>query len=180
MRHLKSLLIIAFMTLSIGIAQAQKVAHVNYERVVANMPETRALQDELAKISKTYKDDIDEMVNKLKTKLQKYEAESKTQTDAENQKRAQEVQDERTRIAQAEQAAYQEIQQKQQKGLTPIVKKAQEAVQAVAKSREIQYVLDSSAGKGLLVFEGDDLYNALKVKLGLLPDQKPPQNPSAN
>lgn len=180
MRHLKSLLIIAFMTLSLGVAQAQKIAHVNYERVIANMPETRALQVELAKISKTYKDDIDGMINKLKTKLKKYEAEQATQTEAENQARAQEVQQERTRISQAEQAAYQEIQDKQQKGLVPIVKKAEDAVNAVAKSRSIQYVLDASAGRGLLVAEGDDLYNALIVKLGLLPDQKRPENPNTN
>lgn len=178
MKHLKGLLLVAFMSVCF-FAQAQKVAHVNYERVIANMPETRALQTEIAKISKTYKDDIDGMVNKLKAKLKKYESEAKTQTQAINDQRAQEVQGDRSRIAQAEQAAYQEIQEKQQKGLTPIVKKAQAAIDAVAKARGIQYVIDASRGKGLLVAQGDDLYNAMKVKLGLLPDQKPPQNPSA-
>ena len=123
MRNLKSLLLIAFIALSFGAAQAQKVAHVNYERVIANMPETRALQVEIAKISKTYKDDIDGMVNKFKAKLKKYEAEAPTQTDAVNQQRGQEIQQDKSRISQAEQAAYQEIQEKQQKGLGPIVKK---------------------------------------------------------
>ncbi len=51
-------------------------------------------------------------------------------------------------------------------------------MKAVAKSRGIQYVLDSSGGKGLLIAEGDDLYNAMKVKLGLLADLKAPQTPA--
>ena len=59
MRKFKSLLLVAFLTLGMsGIANAQKIGHVVYERVIANMPETRALQAELAKITKTYKDDI--------------------------------------------------------------------------------------------------------------------------
>lgn len=175
MRHFKSLILVAIMTLSLGVAQAQKVAHVNLERVVANMPEFRALQTEIAKISKTYKDDIDSMKKKLQAKVKKYQAEQNTQTEAENQKRAQEVQNDNTRIVQSEQAAYQELQEKNQKGLIPILKKAEEALKAVAKSRSIQYVMDSSGGKGLLIAEGDDLYNAMKVKLGLLADIKPKQ-----
>lgn len=180
MRHLKSLVIITFMTLGLGFANAQKVAHVNLERVVANMPETRALQAEIAKIQKTYRDDLEEMGKKLETKYKKYSGEQASQTEDENQKRAQEIQDDRNKLAQAEQLAYKEIQEKQQKGLIPILQKAEKALKEVAKSRGIQYVLDSSAGKGLLIADGDDLYTAMKIKLGLLEDQKRPENPNAN
>ena len=70
MRKLKSLLLVAILTLGMsGLANAQKVGHVVYERVIANMPETRALQVELAKITKTYKDDIDGMKKKLDDKI---------------------------------------------------------------------------------------------------------------
>ncbi|MBL4604409.1 MAG: OmpH family outer membrane protein, partial [Flavobacteriaceae bacterium] len=74
-----------------GVANAQKVGHVNLERVIANMPETRVLQSEIAKISKTYKDDIDGQVNKFTAKLKKYEAEASTQTQQVNEQRAQEI-----------------------------------------------------------------------------------------
>lgn len=187
MRHLKGLLLVAFMSICF-VAQAQKVAHVNFQRVIANMPETRALQTEIAKISKTYKDDIDGMKNKYVAKLKKYDAEAKTQTDAVNAQRGQEIQEDRAKISQAEQVAYQEIENKNTKELATIEQKILKALKEITKARGIQYVLDSSPRPGgiqgynfkaLLVFDGDDLYNALKVKLGLLPDQKPPQNPNA-
>tara|TARA_R110000787_G_scaffold70646_9_gene157066 strand:+ start:1838 stop:2377 length:540 start_codon:yes stop_codon:yes gene_type:complete len=175
MRKLKSLLIVAFLALGMsGVANAQKVAHVVYERVIANMPETRALQLELAKITKTYKDDIDGMKKKLDDKIKKYTAEQAQQTENTNKQRAQEVQTDNARIQQAEQAAYQDIQEKQNTKLSPIIDKARKAIGEIAKAKGILYVFDASAGRGLLVSEGENLYDAVKTKLGLLADVKKP------
>ncbi len=176
MRKLKSLLIVAFLALGMsGVANAQKVGHVNLERVIANMPETRALQTEIEKISKTYKDDITGMAKKFEAKYKKYSAEQASQTDDVNKQRAEEIQGERNRIQQAEQAAGQDIQQRQQTKLIPILQKAEKAIKEVAKAKGLLYILDGSAGKGLLVADGPDIYEDLKVKLGLLPNQKQPQ-----
>ncbi|MEN8858697.1 MAG: OmpH family outer membrane protein [Flavobacteriaceae bacterium] len=176
MRKLKSLLIVAFLALGMsGVANAQKVGHVNLERVIANMPETRALQTEIEKISKTYKDDITGMAKKFEAKYKKYSAEQASQTDDVNKQRAEEIQGERNRIQQAEQAAGQDIQQRQQTKLIPILQKAEKAIKEVAKAKGLLYILDGSAGKGLLVADGTDIYEDLKVKLGLLPNQKQPQ-----
>jgi len=181
MRKLKSLLIVAFLALGAsGVANAQKVGHVNLERVIANMPETRALQSEIAKITKTYKDDIDGMGKKFEAKYKKYSAEQASQTDDVNKQRAEEIQNERNRIVQAEQAAVQDIQEKQQTKLIPILQKAEKAIKEVAKAKGLLYILDGSAGKGLLVADGTDIYNDLKVKLGLLPDQKRPEPTAQN
>jgi len=179
MRKLKSLLFVAFLALGMtGVANAQKIGHVNLERVIANMPETRALQAEIAKISKTYKDDIDSEKKKLDDKIKKYTAEGSTQTQAVNQQRGQEVQNDNARIQRAEQAAIQDIQEKQQRKLLPILQKAEKALKEVAKAKGLSYILDASAGKGLLVHDdGIDVYDDLKVKLGLLPNQKPQTQP---
>lgn len=181
MRKLKSLLIVAFVALGTsGVANAQKVGHVNLERVIANMPETRTLQGEIAKITKTYKDDLASMGKKLEDKYKKYTAEGPTQTDEVNKQRGEEINGDRNRLAQAEQAAMQDIQEKQQKGLIPILQKAEKAVNAVAAEKGLLYILDASAGKGLLVAKGEDIYDALKAKLGLLPDQKRPEPTAQN
>ena len=142
------------------------------------MPETRALQAELAKITKTYKDDIDGMKKKLDDKIQKYTAEQAQQTEDTNKQRAQEVQVDNSRVQQAEQAAYQDIQEKQNNKLAPIIEKARKAISEVAKAKQILYVLDGSAGRGLLVADGENLYDAVKAKLGLLADMKQPATPS--
>lgn len=62
----------------------------------------------------------------------------------------------------------------------PIISKARDAINEVAKEKQILYVFDASAGRGLLVAEGEDLYEAVKAKLGLLPDQKQPTVPGQN
>jgi len=168
MKNLKSLLLIAVFTLGFAnFASAQKIAHIDTEKLIANMPATKALKAEIEKLGKTYQDDIEGMVKKLQAKIKKYTAEQNTQTQAVNEKRAMEVQEDNKKIEQLKQVAYQEIQKKQQEKLGPILKRAQQAIKDVAATKGIIYVFDSAAGKGLLVFEkGEDLYNAVKAKLG--------------
>ncbi|WP_088323686.1 OmpH family outer membrane protein [Polaribacter tangerinus] len=173
MKNLKTLLLIAVFTLGVaGVANAQKIGHIDYQRVVDNMPETRALGVTLEKIGKTYQDDIEGMKKKLEEKYQKYTAEQATQTPENNKKRAEEVQVDRARLEQAQQAAYQEMQAKQNEGIAPIVKKAEKAIEEVAAAKGILYVFDA---KSLIVKKGEDLYEAVKVKLGLLKDKPLPQ-----
>ena len=57
------------------------------------------------------------------------------------------------------------MQKKQNDLLIPIIEKAQKAIQDVAKEKGIKYVLDSAPGKGLIVFDGEDLLPAVKTKL---------------
>jgi len=167
MKNLKTLLLIAVFTLGIGGAvNAQKVAHIDFQKLITEMPVYKSMTAEIEKLSKTYKNDIDEMAKTLEAKIKKYEAEQGTQTDITNKTRAQEVQQDRLRIQQYEQTAYQELQEKQNKQLNPIIEKAQKAIQEVATAKGFEYVLDATQGKTLLVAKGTDLYSAVKTKLG--------------
>ena len=168
MKHFKTLLLVAIFTIGLGsVASAQKVAHINTDKLLAEMPATKSMKAELEKLNKTYRDDIEAMVKKLQAKMKKYEAEGKSQTQEVNQKRAVEVNQERQLIAQAEQAAGQDMQKKYQEKTLPILKKAEDAIKAVAAEKGIIYVLDAAPGKGLIVYDkGEDIYNAVKTKLG--------------
>lgn len=168
MKHLKTLLLVAIFTIGLGgVANAQKIAHINTDKLLAEMPQTKTLKAELERLGKTYRDDIEGMFKKLEAKIKKYEAEGKSQTQETNQKRAIEVQQERAKIAQAEQAMSQEMSKKYREKTTPILKKAEEAIKAVAAEKGIIYVLDAAPGKGLIVYDkGENIYNAVKAKLG--------------
>ena len=167
MRNLKKLLLIAVFTLGVGgVTNAQKFGHVDFEKLVAEMPETKALKLAVEKLGKTYQDEITGMEKKIEAKIKKYNAEAATQTKETNEKRAIEVQQDRAQWEKARQIAYQEMQKKQADGLNPIIEKAKKAVEDVAASKGIVYVLDASMGKGLLVKKGEDLFNAVKAKLG--------------
>jgi outer membrane protein len=167
MKNLKTLLLIAVFTLGLGgVANAQKTGHIDFEKLVAEMPQTKKLKQDIEKLGKTYQDEIEGMAKKLDAKMKKYTAEQNAQTQEINETRAQEVQQERARYEQLRQTAYQEMQKKQAEGLEPIIEKAQKAIEEVAAAKSILYVLDASVGKGLLVSKGDDLFGAVKTKLG--------------
>jgi len=168
MKHFKTLLLIAVFTLGLGgVANAQKFGHIETDRLIANMPATKAMQVELEKMQKTYKDEITALAKKYEEKLKKYGAEEKAQTQETNAKRKVEVQQDRNRLAQAEQFATQEMQKKYQEKLKPILERAQKAIKEVAAAKGLAYIFDASAGKGLVVFEkGVDIYDAVKTKIG--------------
>ena len=167
MKNLKTLLLIAVFTLGVGgVANAQKVGHIDFEKLVAAMPETKTLKLDMEKLGKTYQDEIVGMEKKLESTRKKYIAESNTQTQATNDTRAKELQQEAAKLEQARRFAYQDMQKKQADELQPIIEKAQKAINEVAASKSILYVLDASQGKGLLVSKGEDLFNAVKTKLG--------------
>ncbi len=166
MRNFKTLLFIAIFTLGTGVANAQKLGHIDFEKLVAEMPATKKLKSDIEKLGKTYQDEIEGMGKKLDAKIKKYTAEQNTQGKEINETRAQEVQQDRARYEQLRQTAYQEMQKKQNDGLVPIIEKARKAIEDVAASKGIIYVLDASVGKGLLVKKGEDLYAAVKAKLG--------------
>ncbi|WP_299669969.1 OmpH family outer membrane protein [uncultured Polaribacter sp.] len=175
MKNFKTLLLIAVFTLGIGgVANAQKIGHIDYQRVIDNMPETRALSVTLEKLGKSYQSEIEGLKKKLEAKVQKYTTEQATQTEATNKQRAQEVQTDKARFDQAQQEAYQDMRRREAQELEPIVKKAEKAIEAIAATKGILYVFDA---KSLIVKKGVDLYDAAKAKLGLLKDKPKQQQP---
>jgi outer membrane protein len=167
MKNFKTLLLIAVFTLGVGgVANAQKMGHIDFEKLVAEMPQTKKLKLDIEKLGKTYQDEVEGMAKKLDSKMKKYTQEQNTQTKEINEIRAKEVQQENARYEQLRQTAYQDMQKKQADGLQPIIEKAQKAIEDVAAAKGILYVLDGSMGKGLLVKKGEDLYGAVKTKLG--------------
>ena len=166
MKLFRNLFVAMALMLAFNSAQAQ-VAHIDSEQLLMAMPETKAMEDELKKVQQTYADEYNAQATALQAKLKKYDAEAPTQTDAKNEERRVEVEGLKTKIQKYAQTADQEIQKKRFDLLKPIVEKAQKAVNDVATEKGIKYVLDSSPGKGLIVFEGEDLMPAVKAKLGI-------------
>jgi len=95
MKNFKSLLLIAVFTLGVaGVSNAQKVGHIDFEKLVAEMPQTKTLKSDIEKLGKTYQDDIEGMGKKIEATQKKYMAESQSQTQQKNEERAQELQGE--------------------------------------------------------------------------------------
>jgi outer membrane protein len=168
MKQFKKLLLVAVFMLGVGgVANAQKIGHVDTAKLFQEMPGTIKMKAELEKMSKTYRDDIGALEKKLQDKLKKYEAEAKAQTPETNAKREAEVRQEAARIQQAKQFATQELQKKEAELSNPLILKAQKAIKDVAADKGLTYIFNSAPGGGLIVFDkGIDIYTAVKAKLG--------------
>ena len=165
MKQFRTLLLIAIITLGFNTVQAQsKVAHISTDLLLSLMPETKTLNADLEKLSKTYESELKAENDKLEAKLKKYEAEVGSQTDEVNQQRSVEVQQDRQNLYQASQIAQQDIAKKRDDKLKPILEKARKAIEDVANEQGFTYVLDAST---IIVANGTDLLPAVKTKLGI-------------
>ena len=125
MKQVRILLVIAVILLGFNNVQAQtKVGHISTDLLLSLMPETKALNTELEKLSKTYENELKAEEGKLQAKLQKYEAEAESQTDEVNQQRGLEIQQDQQNLYKASQIAREDITKKRNEGLTPILEKA--------------------------------------------------------
>ena len=175
MKHFKTLAIAFVLLMSATtFATAQsKVAHIDVQKLMSEMPEMKAAQAQLKKLEHTYSADIQASLKELQTKANAYQTEanglSESQLksrEAEFQKKAEELQGMEANIQQARQSAGEELQKKQQELMGPILEKAQNAIQKVAKTQGFQYVLDATPGAGVLVADGKDLLADVKKELG--------------
>ena len=150
-----------------SMAQAQsKVAHINVQELLMDMPEMKAAEAELQKLSETYRADIEDSMTELRNKYTLYSNESAAKSKEENEKRALELQGYERSIQEAQQTAQQELQKKQADLFGPISEKAKKAIEKVAAAQGFDYVMDATQGSGLIVAQGTDLLAAVKKELG--------------
>ncbi len=148
-------------------AHAQsKVAHINTQQLLSEMPEVIAANKELEKLEKQYATQLETSAKEFDTKVKSYSADAENQTDLINQQRQTELQDLQQRIAEFRQTAAQELQKKQAEMMRPLYDKARAAIETVAKAQSFDYVLDSSTGGSVILAEGKDLMADVKQQLG--------------
>lgn len=166
MKHFKTLVVALVLFVGTQISAQTKIAHIDVQALMTNMPEMKAAQSQLDKIKENYDKEYKTMVQEYQTKLQKYEQEAPTAGEATNEARSKEMQDMGQRIQQYQQSAGKDLEQKQVDLLKPILEKAQKAIQKVAAAKGFQYVLDATNGSGVLVANGTDLLADVKKELG--------------
>ena len=168
MKNLKSLLLATLMIalpMTATFAQS-KIAHIDTQKLISEMPEVIAAQKQIQALEKTYANDIENSIKEYTAKAQAYEAEARNQTDIVNQARQNEMQSMQQNIQKYRETATQDLQKKQTEMLSPLYDKAIDAIKKVAAAQGFEYVLDASIGKGVLVSKGKDLEAEVKVELG--------------
>ena len=168
MKTFRKLLFTAFLALSVSfVSQAQEVAHINAQELVAQMPEFKTANEQLSKMRDSFAKDYEQMIAEFQTKATKFQQEEQTAGDTTNQMRMQELQDLQNRVQQLELNADTELGKKQEELLKPVLEKATNAIQKVARAKGHKYVFDSTMGGGIIMADGPDLMNDVKKELNI-------------
>ena len=167
MKNLKSLLIAILIALPMTFSYAQsKVAHIDTQQLIGQMPEVVAAQKQLEELEKTYTNQIESTYKEFQTKAQSYSADAANQTDVTNQARQKELETMQQNINQYRETAAQDLQKKQVEMMRPLYDKAKTAIEKVASAQGFDYVLDATAGGSVIMAKGKDLMADVKAELG--------------
>ena len=167
MKHLKTLFIAILMAAPMTFASAQsKIAHIDTQKLISEMPEVVAAQKQLEQLEKTYTTEIENTYKEFQTKAQTYSADAANQTDVTNQARQKELETMQQNINQYRETAAQDLQKKQVEIMRPLYDKAKVAIEKVAAAQGFDYVLDASAGGSVIMAKGKDLMADVKADLG--------------
>jgi outer membrane protein len=169
MKKLFKVAIVAVGILMLGnFAKAQtKVGYINFQALIAQMPEAKTVKAQLDTYSKQFTDELAVMQNELQTKGKEFQAQSATMTDAVRSAKQTELQDLQNRLQSYNTTAQQKFEERSNELIKPLTDKARAALTAVAKEKGYTYVLDSSQVQLLVSPDGDDMMAAVKLKMGL-------------
>ena len=92
MNYIKLLVSVAFIAFSTISYTQSKVAHIDSQSLISQMPEVKEAQAQLEKLQKTYQTEIEASMKEYQTKSQTYSADAQNQTEVTNQARAKELQ----------------------------------------------------------------------------------------
>ncbi|HCZ10526.1 MAG: OmpH family outer membrane protein [Flavobacteriaceae bacterium] len=168
MKTIKKILLPLFFLLApFAVVNAQaKVAHIEVQKLISEMPEVIAAQKELKKLEDSYTVELENTYKEFQTKAQDYAAVAANQTEITNEARRKELESMQKNIQEFQQTVSQDLQKKSVDMMQPLIEKAKEAIDRVASNMGYDYVLDSSNGGSVIIAKGKDIMAEVKKELG--------------
>lgn len=148
---------------------AQKLGYFDSSKVLAEMPEVKQADAQLATLRKQLRKKGEQKAKALQSKYQELSRKEKQGEIAPKdlQAEAEKLKQEEMKLAQFEQDMQKQIREKRKKLLQPILDKVQVAIDEVAVEEGYTYIFDSSTGILLYKDEARDITDKVKAKLNL-------------
>lgn len=165
----KLFLTLGLLWMSTGLVHAQKnvkMGYINWQSIVARMPEMKVVNLQLRKLVQAKQEDAKGLMKTFQVKQQKYTKEAPKQTQAINAQRSRELQKLEQEIQQEEQKATKDIDKTRERLMQPLLDKVQNAIDFVAKKYGYDVILRSEA---VLYFkkQSDNIASKVMKKLGI-------------
>lgn len=148
---------------------AQKLGRVNTQEIIMSMPETKEMQTTMEAYIKDLQDQMEALNVEFNNKLQEFQKNFNTYSEAIRDMKQKELQGLTTRREEFEQIAQQESQKKQNELLQPIIEKAKNAIDKVSVAGGYLAVFDTSTGSLAYFDEATltDIAPEVKKELGI-------------
>jgi len=140
------------MILAIGI-QAQRIAIVDVNDILTNLPEYTKAQDEIDVIAKAWQQEIAQEYDKVKSMYNEYQAEQVLMSNEMKSEKEDEIMNKEKEVREMQKRKFGpegELFQKRQEMVQPIQDKVFEAIQNYSEERGYDIVLDKSSNTGIL------------------------------
>lgn len=164
MKKISVLFVAAILFLGMGLVQAQKLASMDYETVLAAMPEAKKLTADLDAFSKAKGDELNKQAAAFQAEVEAYQKTGATLTEAQRKAKEEELGKKQQQLQQLQTTAQNDLVQKREAALKPIIDKINAAVEKVAKANSFEFILDASA---LIYKAGADATPLVKKELGI-------------
>jgi outer membrane protein len=161
-------------------AKATAVAHINIDSLLDIMPAFKKASDSAQAFYNQLEQTMYTMQLEYQRKLNEYDSLNTHWSAPIKSLKESELNDLQGRIQKFQQDAQDSYTDYRTKLLTPIFKQIQDAVKAVAIAQGYKYVLDSSKSATVVLYaaDSDDIFNAVRLKLGIpAPTPKPAPAP---
>ncbi len=167
MRKVLTILFVALLFSTAGFAQVNaKFGYIDSNQILAEMPETDSLQNELKKYADYLDQQMQTMAMEYQKKVQEYQQNVAGMSDLIRQTKEKEITDLQQRIQAFQASADQDLANKQNELFNPLIERIKNAINEVGKENGYNYIFD--VGTGALVFyEGDNVLPLVKKKLGV-------------
>ena len=144
------------------------VGHINVDSLLVEMPDYKTVMTTLQAEQAKFEAEAKEMNAELEKGAQTLQANAGTWTELRQRQEQSRLQEAYNNIQEYMQSAQQQLQSKEIELITPVLEKLQNAIDEVASSMNLEYVLDASQSKGMVIYTkgGVNLKAPVKNKLG--------------
>lgn len=172
MKNLVSKFTLIFVMMAFAIqVQAQKIAIVDINDILSNMPEYKAAQTELDQLSATWRQEIAVEFDKVKSMYNKFQAEQVLLSNDEKIKKEDEIVKKEAEVREMQKRKFGpegELFTKRQEMVAPIQDKVFAAIESYAAEKGLDIIFDKSGSTGLLFSNPEyDKTGDLKKRLGI-------------
>lgn len=173
-----TVLAIALLTVCGGLHSAlaqQKIGYVDTQYVLEKLPEYATVQQELDKLEKDWRSEIEEQKQKVQSLRDEYQAWELLYTEEERNQKRQAINQAQARVEQLRQQYFGpegQLYTRQKELMRPIQERILTAAEEVATEEGYDYVLDTG-GKVLFVYarQEHDISDSVLQQLGITPEQ---------